>query len=145
MPFSLQAAMGYAQFQRLDELVGKKRWIFEAYKERLGDIEDIQFNAEPEGGFNSVWITGLLIGKSYNMTKLQAMAKFEELGLPTRPFFYPLSSLPAYPGFEEKYRARNPQAYDICARGINLPGALIMTEEQIDRVCDGVRKVFKRA
>jgi perosamine synthetase len=145
MPFNLQAAMGYAQFQRIDELIAKKRRIFEAYKERLGDIEDIQFNAEPEGGFNSVWITGLLIGKSYNMNKLQAMDKFKELGLPTRPFFYPLSSLPAYSGFEATYRPRNPQAYDICARGINLPGALIMTEDQIDRVCDGVRKVFKRA
>jgi len=145
MPFNLQAAMGYAQFQRIDELIARKRWIFDAYKERLYDIEDIQFNAEPEGGFNSVWITGLLIGKSHNLTKLQAMDKLKELDLPTRPFFYPLSSLPAYPGFEETYRPRNPKAYDISARGINLPGALIMTEEQIDRVCDGVRKVLKRA
>lgn len=145
MPFNLQAAMGYAQFQRIDELIAKKRWIFESYKERLGDIEDIQFNAEPEGGFNSVWITGLLIGKSYNMTKIEVMDRLKALGLPSRPFFYPLSSLPAYLGFEEVYRPRNPQAYDICARGINLPGALIMTEEQIDRMCDGVRKILKRA
>lgn len=144
MPFNLQAAMGYAQFQRIDELIKKKRWIFESYKERLSDIEDIQFNAEPEGGFNSVWITGLLIGKSYKMTKLDAMAKLQALGLPTRPFFYPLSSLPAYPGQEPIYKPRNPVAYDICSRGINLPGALIMTEDQIDAVCDGVRKILKR-
>lgn len=143
MPFNLQAAMGYAQFQRLDELVARKRWIFESYKEQLGDIEDIQFNAEPEGGFNSVWITGLLIGKSYKMTKLEAMEKLAALGLPTRPFFYPLSSLPAYPGYEEIYRPRNPCAYDICSRGINLPGALVLTESQIDQVCDGVRKILK--
>lgn len=144
MPFNLQAAMGYAQFQRLDELVAKKRWIFEGYKTRLADLEDIQFNAEPEGGFNSVWITGLLIGKSYHLDKLQAMAKLQELGLPARPFFYPLSSLPAYPGYEPIYRPRNPQAYDICARGINLPGSLIMTEDQVDIVCEGVRKVLAR-
>jgi perosamine synthetase len=143
MPFNLQAAMGYAQFQRIDELIAKKRWIFESYKERLADIEDIQFNAEPEDGFNSVWITGLLIGKSHNMTKLQAMQKLSDLGLPTRPFFYPLSSLPAYGSMEAEYCSRNPRAYDICARGINLPGALIMTEEQIDRVCDGVKKILK--
>jgi len=144
MPFNLQAAMGYAQFQRIDELIAKKRWIFESYKQRLGDIADIQFNAEPEGGFNSVWITGLLIGKSYNMNKLQAMDQLKALGLPSRPFFYPLSSLPAYPGSEPIYRPRNPVAYDICARGINLPGALIMREEQIDRVCDGVSKILGR-
>ena len=142
MPFNLQAAMGYAQFQRLDELIKKKRWIFECYKERLGDIDDIEFNAEPAGGFNGVWITGLLIGKSYNMTKLEAMAKLQALGLPTRPFFYPLSSLPAYPGFEEIYKSRNPNAYDIGSRGINLPCAFTLTTEQIDTVCDGVRKIL---
>jgi len=142
MPFSLQAAMGYAQFQRLDDLVGKKRWIFEEYKQRLGDIDDIQFNAEPVGGFNSVWITGLLIGQSYHMNKLQAMDKLNALGLPARPFFYPLSSLPAYDGFDKIYRQRNPVAYDICSRGINLPGALILTEEQIDKICLGVRNIL---
>jgi perosamine synthetase len=145
MPFNLQAAMGYAQFQRIDELIAKKRWIFEAYKDRLGDIEDIWFNAEPEGGFNSVWITGLLIGKSHRINKVQAMDKLKELGLPTRPFFYPLSSLPAYSGLEAVYRPRNPRAYDISARGINLPGALIMTEDQIDCVCDGIRKILKQS
>lgn len=142
MPFSLQAAMGYAQFQRIDELIKKKRWIFDSYKVKLQELEDIEFNAEPEGGFNSVWITGLLIGKSHNMNKLEAMEKLKALDLPTRPFFYPLSSLPAYPGMESVYRPRNPHAYDICSRGINLPGALIMTEEQIDFVCDGLKKVL---
>jgi len=147
MPFNLQAAMGYAQFQRLDELVAKKRWIFESYKERLADIEDIQLNPEPEGvgSFNSVWITGLLIGKSYQMNKLEAMDRLKTVGLPARPFFYPLSSLPAYPNCEAIYRPRNPNAYDICARGINLPGALIMTEDQINCVSDGVRKILKRS
>lgn len=145
MPFNLQAAMGYAQFQRLEELIAKKRWIFESYKERLADIEDIEFNAEPEEGFNGVWITGLLIGKSYRMDKLQAIEKLKALGLPSRPFFYPLSSLPAYPGFESVYRPRNPCAYDICARGINLPGAFNLTMEQIEAVCSGVRTILKRA
>lgn len=143
MPFNLQAALGYAQFQRLDELIRKKRWIFEGYKARLADLEDIQLNAEPEGGFNSVWITGLLVGKSYNLTKTEIMTRLRALEIPSRPFFYPLSSLPAYPGLEAVYRPRNPRAYDIGARGINLPCALVMTEEQIDTVCNGVRKVLK--
>lgn len=142
MPFNLQAAMGHAQFQRLDELVGKKRWIFESYKERLSGLEDIQFNAEPEGGVNGVWITGMVIGKSYKLGKLDAIKKMEEIGLPSRPFFYPLSSLPAYPGMETLYRSRNPMAYDISARGINLPGALTLTESQIDLICDGVRQIL---
>jgi len=142
MPFNVQAALGYAQLQRLNELVGKKRWIYQMYKERLAGIEEIQLNAEPEGVFNSVWITALVFGKSHNLTKQDAMAKLERLGLPSRPFFYPLSSLPAFPGFEEKYRNRNPVSYDIAARAINLPGALNMTEDQIDAVCSGIRRIL---
>lgn len=144
MPFNLQAAMGYAQFQRLDELIGKKRWIFQQYKDKLADLDDIELNAEPEGVFNGVWITGLLIGLSYRMNKLEAMDKLKTLGLPSRPFFYPLSSLPAYPGMEAVYRPRNPRAYDICNRGINLPGALIVTEEQIDAVCQGIHQILAK-
>lgn len=142
MPFNVQAALGYAQFQRLDELVGRKRWIFQQYRERLAGIPDIQLNAEPEGVVNSVWITALVFGKSHGLSKTEAMAKLLALGLPSRPFFYPLSSLPAYPGMEGIYRPRNPRAYDISARGINLPGALNLDEEQIDAVCQGIRSIL---
>jgi perosamine synthetase len=145
MPFNLQAALGYAQFQRLDELVNMKRAIWHMYQERLADVEDLQFNAEPEGVYNSVWITGLVFGKSHNLTKLDAIAKLGELGIPARPFFYPLSSLPAYPGYEEQYRPLNPQSYDISARGINLPGALNLTSDQIDAICDAIKTVVKQS
>jgi perosamine synthetase len=144
MPFNLQAALGYAQFQRLDELVEKKRGMWRAYKERLADIEDLEFNAEPEGVHNSVWITALVFGKSHGLDKLEVMKKMEALGLPTRPFFYPLSSLPAYPAMEALFKSRNPRAYDIGARGVNLPGAFTVTESQIDRVCDGIRTILGR-
>jgi perosamine synthetase len=144
MPFNLQAAMGYAQLQRIDELIAKKRWIFESYRAALSDIEDIQFNPEPEGGTNGVWITGLLIGHSHNLDKIQAMERLTGLGLPSRPFFYPLSSLPAYSGMESAGKAKNPRAYDICSRGINLPGALVITDDQIRRVTDGVRTMLSR-
>jgi perosamine synthetase len=145
MPFNLQAALGYAQFQRLDELVGKKREIWQMYKERLADVEDIELNAEPEGVYNSVWITALVFGKSHNLTKQDAIDKLAEINIPSRPFFYPLSALPAYPGQEERYRPLNPQAYDISSRGINLPGALNLTEEQIDAVCQGIKQVVRQS
>lgn len=142
MPFNLQAAVGYAQFQRIEELVAKKRWILESYRSQLDGIEDVQFNPEPEGGRNGAWITALLPSKSYGMTKLELIERLGKHGVPARPFFYPLSSLPAYPGAEAVYRPRNPVAYDIAGRGINLPGAMNITEDQIAFVCDGVREVL---
>ncbi len=142
MPFNLQAALGYAQFQRIDELVGKKREQLAMYRDRLNDIDDIELNPEPQGGVNGAWITGLVFGKSHNMTKLKAIEEMSRLGVPCRPFFYPLSSLPAYPGCQEKYEPLNPVAYDISMRGINLPGAANLTRQQIDKICDGIKTIL---
>lgn len=142
MPFNVQAAIGYAQLQRLAELVGRKRWMFNQYKRKLAEVPDLQFNHDPKGDVNSVWITGLVFGKSHKITKPEAIARLEEVGVPARPFFYPLSSIPAFPGLEATYRPKNVNAYDISNRGINLAGAMNLTEDQIDFVCDGIRKVL---
>jgi perosamine synthetase len=144
MPFNVQAALGYAQFQRLDELVGRKRDQLLFYRTHLQGLGDIELNPEPEGGINGAWITALLFGKSHQITKQEAIARLAELGIPARPFFYPLSSLPAYPGCRERYEPLNPLAYDICSRGINLPGAANLTEDQMFRVCEGIRTILTK-
>ena len=138
----MQAALGDAQFQRIDELVGRKREQLLMYRERLNEIDDIELNPEPPGGVNGAWSTGLVFGKSHNMTKLKAIEEMSKLGVPCRPFFYPLSSLPAYPGCREKYEPLNPVAYDISMRGINLPGAANLTQQQIDKICDGIKTLL---
>lgn len=144
MPFNLQAALGYAQFQRLEELVERKRWIWKSYVERLADIPDLYLNPEPEHVHNGVWCTALVLGKSHDLAKEVVMEKLTERGLPARPFFWPLSSLPAYPGRQEHGRIANPVAYDVSSRGINLPSALNIREEEIDAVCAGVRSILGR-
>lgn len=144
MPFNLQAALGYAQLQRIEELVERKRLLLKMYKERLSDIPDLQFNSERTGVYNGVWVTGLVFGKSHRMTKKKAMEELEKMGLPARPFFYPLSSLPAYPGYKDKYFENNPVAYDISSRGLNLPCAFNLTEDQIDVYCNSIRKILGR-
>lgn len=141
MPFNVQAAIGYAQFQRIDEIVERKHWMLEKYREHLDGVPDIQLNAEPEYVYNGAWITGLVFGKSHNLDKHTIMDKLRDLGVPSRPFFYPLSSLPAYRGMQEKHESTNPIAYDICDRGINLPCAFTVDEEQIQFVCNGIKKL----
>lgn len=144
IPSNLQAALAYAQFQRLDALVAKKRAMWNAYKEGLRDIEDLEFNPEPEGTFNSAWITALVFGTRHGLSGRSAIDAMGRLGLPLRPFFHPLSSLPAYASLRGDHAARNPVAYDIGARAVNLPGAFILTEAQIQRVCTGLRTILGR-
>lgn len=142
MPFNVQAALGYAQFQRLDELLEKKRWIYESYTDKLGDIEDLRFNPEPEDGRNGAWITALVFGDSHDMTKDRAIDELGELDVPARPFFYPLTSIPAFDYLPGDYEETNTIAYHVSNHGINLPAALNLTEAQIDHVCYGVRTIL---
>ena len=76
------------------------------------------------------------------MTRDKAMAELAKFGLPSRPFFYPLSSLPAYPDREAEGRRNNPVAYDISERGINLPSPLNLTDAGLDEICGGIHRVL---
>jgi len=142
MHFNIQAALGYAQFQRIQELIDKKRWILNGFKTRLNNITDIQLNPEPEDGINGVWATALVFGKSHNISKEKALEEISKFNVPVRPFFYPLSSLPAF-NQQEYGKRNNPIAYDISSRGINLPCSLNLTSEDLDFYSDIIHKILK--
>ncbi len=141
MPFNVQAALGHAQFLRIEELIGKKKSILKRYKENLAGIDDLQMNYEPDYVENGVWSPAIIFGKSHNFSRDDALEEFPKLNLPVRPFFYPLSSLPAYKDVDQG-EEESPVAYDISSRGINVPSALNLTEADIDNYCEGVRKIL---
>jgi perosamine synthetase len=116
---NLQAALGLAQLERLEELVQKKREIFYWYKELLEEANGIFLNPDHPDLYNSYWMTTVLWGASLKQTKFDMVQKLKEAGIASRPFFSPLSSLRAYEGASDAARAQkeNVVAYDICARG----------------------------
>lgn len=143
MPSNLAASLGYAQFQRLDELVDKKRWIWKAFQEQFAGINDLHFNPEPDNVYNSIWCTALVFGKSHNITKEEVMEGLGKRGLPSRPFFYPLTRLPAFGEKIEEGQKNAPVAYDISSRGINLPCAFNVTEEQIVQMSNAIKDILE--
>jgi len=144
MPSNLQASMAWAQFQRIDELVDRKRYILHRYKENLEDVPDLQFNVETDDIYNGVWATTIVFGKSHKIKKLDAIEKLAKLDVPARPFFYPLSSLPAYEQFGTGSKEENPNAFDVSDRGITLACHYNLTDEQIDFICDGIRRILEK-
>ncbi|HXU83374.1 MAG TPA: DegT/DnrJ/EryC1/StrS family aminotransferase [Polyangia bacterium] len=142
----LQAAFGLAQLERLDELIARKRTIFGWYKERLAGIPGLTLNQEPPGLKNTFWMVTMVLDRKYGLDNRQMMAYFDGLQIDTRPFFPPLSSLPAFANVPDAgpARARNVVAYDLGPRALNLPSALLLEEAQVDRVCTAVRELLKR-
>lgn len=142
----LQAAFGLAQLERLEELVARKRAIFSWYAERLGDVPGLTLNHETPGTRNTYWMVTMVVDPEYRLQQPEMMAHFDRYQIETRPFFHPLSSQPAFshaPDASDAAR-RNVQSYDISPRAINLPSALLLEEEQVDRVCGAVRDLLGR-
>jgi perosamine synthetase len=143
MPFNLQAALGFSQFQRIDQLLEKKLSILHGYKDRLKSVEDIYLNHEPDHVINGAWASALVFGKSHNITSFDAIEKLQRLNVPSRPFFFPLSSLPAYPDDPDVSRLLNPVAYDVASRGIHLPCAYNLTEDDLDKISSSIIKILQ--
>lgn len=137
---ALQAALGTAQLERVDELVDGKRRIFRWYQERIGGDSRLAWNAEPQGTFNSVWMTTAIVDATLGLTKEALAESLAAEDIHTRPFFSPLSSLPAYRDLRTARDAseRNPVARNLGTYGINLPSALRVSEQEVDMVCRAV-------
>jgi perosamine synthetase len=125
---NLQAAMGCAQIERAEELVDKKREIFGWYKEMLSGLP-CKLNPELPGTKNSYWMPTAIFDRSCGLDREALFARMKEYNIDTRPFFYPLSSLPI---FEPK--PWNEVSYDLYMRGINLPSYHDLRKEDVEYV-----------
>jgi len=141
MPCNLLGSIGYAQFQRVEELVQAKRHLLERYRQAFADVPDVYLNPEPPEGRNGAWCTALIFGHSHKVDKEYVIAELANKGLEGRPFFYPLSSMPAYGSRGAEMASKNPVAYDLSDRGICLPAAFRTSDAQLLEYCNGVRSV----
>ena len=141
---SLQAAFGTAQLERADQLVEKKRKIYNWYKERLSDFYALKLNSEPNNVKNSYWMTTIIFNEELDLKKEQLMGLLLEHGIQSRPFFNQLSKLPAFSSDPQALKAQklNKESDNISKRGINLPSALSLEEEDIDYVCSTLKKII---
>lgn len=144
---SMQAALGLAQVERADELVARKRELFTWYADELRDEQFVILNPTVPGADLSYWMVTAIVDAALDLSKEQLATELLRRGIDTRPFFHPLSSLPAYSQSSAAKDAsrRNLIAYDLCRRGINLPSAACITREQVHRVCAVLRDVLAAA
>lgn len=142
---SMQAALGLAQLERIDELISLKRQIFFRYQDGLSGISGIRLNHESPATKNTFWMVTVILDSELGLTKEKIMERLSAADIDSRPFFHPLSSLPAYQHLAEasKARRRNTTSYGISPYGINLPSALAMTPENVNRVCEALKRILQ--
>ena len=141
---SMQAALGLAQLERIDELIERKRQIFSWYRKELHGSSLLTLNCEPPDTKNSFWMVTIILDEHHGLDKTQLIPYMASRNIACRPFFHPLSSLPAYEKSQSASEApmRNPTSYRINPLGVNLPSGMDLTVEKIKVVCDTVKEAY---
>jgi len=132
---NLQAAVGCAQMERIEELVKRKREIFRLYSKELLSLPGIRMNVEKPGTRNSYWMPTIVFDQSVTFDRTKLLRRFRINNIDGRVFFYPLSSLPVFTPVHD-----NSVSYGIYCRGVNLPSYHDIHEDDIQRVIDLVRE-----
>jgi perosamine synthetase len=136
---NIQAAIGCAQIERIDELIRRKREILSYYRERLDPYPALSMNPEPAGIVNGAWMPTVVFAPQTGVTRESLQAAFAEKNIDARVFFHPLSGLPMF-----EPQPKNIHALDIPGRAINLPSFHDETLDEQDRVVDVIMNILRR-
>ena len=139
---NLQAALGLAQLERMDEIVARKRWMGQEYTRRLKDIEGLQLPVEEPWARSVYWMYGLVLSEETGMDARQFAQRLKERGVDTRPFFLGMHEQPVFHKRGLFLNERYPVAERIARQGLYLPSGLALTEEQLEEVCVAVREIL---
>ncbi|MCP9834418.1 MULTISPECIES: DegT/DnrJ/EryC1/StrS aminotransferase family protein [unclassified Cyanobium] len=137
---NVQAAIGCAQIQRIDELVAAKRKIFMLYQEALKDLP-LRMNPEPDGCTNGFWMPTFVVDDETPFHREDLIGELQTNGVDARVFFWPLSSTPTggRKAFEIPYLADS-----IHLRALNLPSHHNLSDDDGSFVCAKVHSYFSR-
>jgi len=134
---NLTASLALSQVERIEELVAIKRKIFGWYEERLENIEGIKLIREKPDTRANYCYPSILLEDSIGADRDATVKKLKEYNIHCRPAFPRMSR---FPTLEQRYE--NPVAAIVEKRGISLPSAANLDENDIDFVCEMLRKLI---
>jgi perosamine synthetase len=135
---NMQAALGLAQLERLDEFVAKKRAMGLRYSELLKDVPGVQLPlARTEYADNIYWVYGLILDEAMGRDAEEAMRHLAASGIGSRPFFFPMHLQPVLRRMGLFEGERYPVAERLSRQGFYLPSGMALDERQMER-CSGV-------
>ena len=132
---NLQAAIGVAQLEKIERLVDRKREIARTYTELLGAANGLVHSPEMSWAKSSYWFYSILVNPEIRDRMIEQL---DHEGVETRPFFFPVHTLPPY---DRGFKA--PVAEDLSARGLNLPSGPDISNDEIHYVSSAVRKALR--
>lgn len=141
---NLQAAVGLAQLERLDEFILRKRKMGKYYTEALKDVQGIKLPPEKTNDADNIyWVYGIVLSESISITNREMIQRLADEGIGSRTFFWCMHEQPVYikKGFFKEERYKN--AEYLARKGFYIPSGLALTENQMDEVVGKLLKIIK--
>ena len=138
---NLQAAIGLAQLERIEDILKHRRNIVRLYNEYLQEIDGISLPPEAPWATNIFWLYTILIDETITeINRDECAAELEKYGIESRPIFYPLHKQPPY--IEES--GYYPITEKLSARGLSLPTGNDISHDDINRVCNALKSIINQ-
>lgn len=132
---NLQAAIGVAQLERMDEILAWRQALEDSYFEHLQNVDGIVLQKRDMPGRKKiVWLVSVLVDSEKREDIVQHM---KEKGVDIRRFFIPLSEMDIY----KEYVFSNEVSKKLSTQGINLPTTFDLTEEMVSEICKNIIQV----
>jgi len=136
---NMQAAVGLAQTERLEEFVEIRRANAARYTQRLSKIPGLTLPVERPWARNVYWMYGVVVEDAFGISRDELRRRLARRGIETRTFFIPIHLQPIYYSL---FKGQGyPVAEELCQRGMYLPSGATLSETEIAYICDAVRDV----
>ncbi|AFY76778.1 MAG: DegT/DnrJ/EryC1/StrS family aminotransferase [Hydrococcus sp. C42_A2020_068] len=141
---NLQAAIGVAQLERLDEFVARKRHIGQLYTKLLSNIPQLQLPLpKTDYATNIYWVYGIVLNDEVPFDAKEAMHRLGQYKIGTRPFFWCMHEQPVFRRMGLFEGVSCPIAEKLARRGFYIPSGMALTDEQIGQVAQVLREVIQ--
>jgi len=136
-----QAALGRAQFSKIDRIIAEKRRVAHTYISYLRDIPGLILPREMEWALNVYWMFAVVVSPEFGISRDELMHGLSEKGIQTRTFFCPMNQQPvlkSIPGFSD---TPCPVADKLWEQGLYLPSSWDLPEETIEYIAECIQEV----
>jgi|TARA_B100002003_G_scaffold232767_1_gene244879 perosamine synthetase len=137
---NLQAAVGCAQLERIDDIIKNKMEIMKRYDKYFKEIETLGLSPRNEFSKNVCWMYSLIIDEKKNgFTRDSLMDHLLEKNIECRHFFYPINEMPPY--YDSQIL---PNAHYLSNSGMNIPSYATITKEEITNISKIILKFINQ-
>lgn len=138
---NLQAAVGLAQFEHIDEFVAMRRRNAQLYNGLLRDVAGLSLPVQEAWAKNVHWMYAVLVESEFGVSRNVLMEELAKRGVETRPFFIPMNEQPVFKSMRLFEGEQYPVAESLSRKGLYLPSSSGLKLEEIEYVCKSISDI----